>query len=117
MSESLVIGIVKEGIVTAIKVAAPLLGVAMIIVVYILMVVASGMLTLDFLYAPLTEGWQYFYEGVKNIYSWPDELVSYEKIKVIEVLVAFISGRIMDAVLIGVLVERINKMVDVKGGE
>jgi flagellar biosynthetic protein FliQ len=31
MSESLVIGIVKEGIVTAIKVAAPLLGVAMII--------------------------------------------------------------------------------------
>lgn len=31
MSESLVIGIVKEGIVTAIKVAGPLLGVAMVI--------------------------------------------------------------------------------------
>ncbi len=31
MSESLVIGIVKEGVVTAIKVAAPMLGVAMVI--------------------------------------------------------------------------------------
>lgn len=31
MSESLVIGIVKEGIVTAVKVAAPIIGVAMVI--------------------------------------------------------------------------------------
>lgn len=31
MSESLVIGIVKEGVVTAVKIAAPILGVAMVI--------------------------------------------------------------------------------------
>lgn len=79
-------------------------GMLIIIAAYLIMVIMFGALDIKFAYSTMEEAWDNFYLAIQRIYSLPniDELET--TVRIIDVLLSFVIGRIMDAVLIGALV-------------
>lgn len=98
----IVIALLICGLKIALRISR-LLGILCIIVMYVLMVVLNGTLSTQLLQADMAVFEDLFYENVRNMYSLPElEEVTESSL---ELLINFGICRILDAILLGVLVD------------
>jgi len=85
------------------------LGMLIIIFSYILIIVLNGVLNSEFLLLPLEEACRNFYVAIQSFYELPRLENLNSNIEIMEQIVNFLMCRIMDAVLIGSLVNIMNE--------
>lgn len=87
-----------------------LAGMIIIIGAYVGMVVINGLLNIELLEGRVEDGWRNYYTAVYNMYSLPElESINGGKNQIVETLANYILCRLMDAVLIGGLVNMISE--------
>lgn len=87
-----------------------LAGMIIIIGAYVGMVVLNGFLNIELLEGRVDDGWRNYYTAVYNMYSLPElESINGGKNQIVETLANYILCRLMDAVLIGGLVNMISE--------
>ena len=82
-----------------------LLGIILIIALYIAMVAISATLSIDFLFSSISEVCVAFYRNVRNLYTLPEPNAEMSMRNLLEIMGSFLLCRIMDAILIGALVD------------
>lgn len=87
-----------------------LAGMIIIIGAYVGLVVFNGLLNIELLEGRVEDGWRNYYTAVYNMYSLPElESINGGKNQIVETLANYILCRLMDAVLIGGLVNMISE--------
>lgn len=87
-----------------------LAGMIIIIGAYVGMVVLNGFLNIELLEGRVEDGWRNYYTAVYNMYSLPEPVrINGGKNQIVETLANYILCRLMDAVLIGGLVNMISE--------
>lgn len=84
-------------------------GIIIILTFYICMIVVNGILNIQLLLDSVDDGWRNFYVAVHNMYSLPDVEEVGDARECVELLVSYVLCRVMDAVLIGGLINIISE--------
>lgn len=84
-------------------------GIIIILIFYICMIVVNGILNIQLLLDSVDDGWRNFYVAVHNMYSLPDVEEVGDAREIVELLVSYVLCRVMDAVLIGGLINIISE--------